>query len=361
MTASETVLTRVRETIATHRLLPPHARVVVAVSGGADSVALLHILVTLQASLKLTLRVAHLDHGLRERSAEDARFVQELGARWGVPVSSERRPVGAICKREGWSLEDGARRVRYQFLVEVAGRHSASRIAMAHTADDQAETVLMRLVRGTGLLGLGAIPIRRQLEDEIWVVRPLLAVWRQEVLAYLEEVRLAHREDETNGDDRFVRNRIRRQLLPLLERDYNPNIKGTLTLLAEQSRWDYAYLEEAAGRQWKRTAKVHPCTAAADGGVTPSPRVAISIPAFLRQPKALQRQLVRQAIRHVRGELGRFEFRHWVEAERLFAERPAGTVVDLPGGVRLRRENDQVVCTRAVHVPPAMLDEEGMG
>ncbi len=355
-----TVAARVRQTITTHRLLPPRAGVIVAVSGGADSVALLHLLMRLQGPLTFTLHVAHVDHGLRETSAEDARFVQALGARWGVPVSVERRPVGPICEREGWSLEDGARRVRYQVLLELARRHRASRIALAHTADDQAETVLMRLVRGTGLLGLGAIPIQRPLDDEIWVVRPLLAIWRREVLAYLEEAGLAYREDETNGDRRFVRNRIRRELLPLLERDYNPNIKGALTQLAEQSRWDYAYLQEAAGRQWKRMVKVHPHPSRGVGAKPPR-QVAISIPMFLRQPKALQRQLVRQAILHVRGELGRFEFRHWVEAERLFVERPAGTVLDLPSGVRLRRDTAHVVCTRDPQLQPAGPDGEEMG
>ena len=332
--APEGLLARIRGTVAAHRLWPSQARVLVAVSGGADSVALLHALLALQPVWRLSLRIAHLDHGLRPESAADAAFVRELGRRWRIPTAVERRPVGALCAREGWSLEDGARRIRYQFLLDTARRYSASRVALAHTADDQAETVLMRLVRGTGLMGLCAIPVSRRLADGVTVVRPLLEVWRRDVLAYLQGEGLAHREDATNADHRFVRNRIRHELLPLLERDYNPNIKGVLTQLAEASQRDYAYLQEAAERQWRRVAKAR---AGSPGTVT------ISLAALLRQPKALQRQVVREAIRRVHGEAGQLEFRHWLEVERLCRARPTGTRLDLPGGVRLRREPERLV------------------
>ena len=334
-----------RRTIAAHRLWPSQARLLVAVSGGADSVALLHALTSLRRTSRLTLHVAHLDHSLRAQSRDDAAFVRQLAERWRIPVTIERRDVEAICARESWSPEDGARRVRYRFLLETARRYSADYIALAHTADDQAETVLMRLVRGTGLTGLGAIPIRRRLEHA-WIVRPLLEAWRRDILVYLEQKELAYREDATNADPRFVRNRIRHQLLPLLERDYNPNIKSALTQLAEQSRSDSAYLQEAADRHWKRTVKAT------------NAEVAISIPVFLRQPKALQRQLVRQAIQRVRGDLLQMEFRHWLEAERLFTARPAGTLLHLPGGVQLRREKERIVCLRVARDPHAItLDE----
>ena len=336
--ASEALLAGVREAVAAHRLWSSQARVLVAVSGGADSVALLHALLALQPVWRLSLYLAHLDHGLRPESAADAAFVRELGRRWRVPTTVERRPVRARCAREGWSLEDGARRIRYQFLLETAHRYSAERVALAHTADDQAETVLMRLVRGTGLMGLCAIPVARPLADGVTVVRPLLALWRRDVVAYLQAEGLAYREDATNADGRFARNRIRHELLPLLERDYNPAIKQALTHLAETSLWDAAYLQDAAGRQWKRMVKE-----AGNGGAS-GPSVAISIPALRRQPKALQRQLVRRAIQRIRGELGQLEFRHWLEVERLWGERPVGTLLDLPGGVRLIRERHRLVC-----------------
>src|SRR3989338_5072027 len=327
----------VNGTLAAHRLLTPGARVVVAVSGGADSVALLHALAALRPAWKLKLFIAHLDHALRPDSGDDAEFVKHLGRRLEIETSIERHDVGERCAREGWSLEDGARRIRHQFLLDAARHRSAEAVALAHTADDQAETVLMRLLRGTGLLGLGAMALKRPLEDR-WLIRPLLGIWRSEVIAYVRRRGAAFREDSTNRDRRFLRNRIRHELLPLLARDYNPNIKGALAQLAEQSRTDYDFLDEEAGRSWKRTVK----SANGDGRT-----LAISVAAFLRQPQALQRQLMRRAIQRVKGEPGRLEYRHWLEAERLFRERPSGTLLDLPGGVQLRREPEHVVLRRS--------------
>ena len=333
--------------IQAHRLLAKGGRIVVAVSGGPDSVALLHALVRLQPAWRLKLHVAHLNHGLRPEAGQDAAFVRDLAGRWRLPVTIRELDVAADCRRHGWSLEDGARRLRYDFLAAVARQHSATEVALAHTADDQAETVLMRLMRGTGLLGLSAIPRRRPFEIEspgeghasqpdCWIIRPLLEVWRDEVLAHLREARLACREDATNRDERFLRNRIRHHLLPLLQREYSPNIKGLLTHLAEQSRSDYRFLEDAADRQWKRVAAAHAPDA-----------VSLSIARFRRQPKAVQRQLVRRAVERVRGDAGQLEFRHWVEIERVFEERPLGAVVDLPGGVQVTRGRDRVTCHRA--------------
>lgn len=352
---NEPLVSQVRQTIAEHRLLPAGSRVMAAVSGGPDSVALLHALLKIRAALRLSLRIVHLDHGLRPDSAEDAGFVRALGARWRVPTTIERREVSATCAREGWSLEDGARRIRYQVLLETARRYSADVVATAHTADDQAETVLMRLIRGAGLRGLGGIPITRPLAQDIWVVRPLLESWRVDVLAHLKRAGLAYREDPTNADPRFVRNRIRHELLPLLERGYNPHLKPLLVQLAQQSRWDYAYLEQAARRQWKRLVKAGrptnglpaPPAGEAQAGATDGlAELAISIPRFRQQPQALRWQVVRQAVQQLQADTGQLEFRHWLEAEQLFTDRPSGAVLDLPGGVQLLRSHDQVICRR---------------
>jgi len=348
MTAQE-LRARVDAALRAQQLVTPGARVVVAVSGGADSVALLHVLAALAPAWRLTLHVAHLDHGLRDASARDAAFVEALGRRWQAPATVVRREVGAICAREGWSLEDGARRIRYAFLLETARRQSAGFLALAHTADDQAETVLMRLMRGTGLLGLGAIPWTRRLE-EVVVIRPLLQLWRTQLLAYLQEEGLMFREDASNQDTQFLRNRIRHHLLPLLEREYNPNIKDTLTRLADQSQCDYTYLQAAAERLWKRVARTQPGPSSARGAPAPT-QVVLAVDRFRRQPKALQRQLVRQAIQRVKGDAGQLEFRHWFEIERLFGSRPIGTRLDLPGRVQLRREKDRVVCAVGLPAP----------
>ena len=335
-----------------HRLLARGDRVVIAVSGGADSVTLLHALATFRSGMKLTLHIAHLDHALRFESAEDARFVAQLGTQLGIPTTVERQDVGRACKQHQWSLEEGARRIRYEFLSRVASTQRADRVALAHTADDQAETVLMRLVRGTGLLGLGAIPVVRPLREgkemtRAMIIRPLLEVWRSEILASLHKEKIPYREDASNMDARFLRNRIRQELLPLLERGYNPHIKRSLTQLAEQSRWDYAFLQHAAQRQWKRVAKI-----------SAPAHVSVSIVLLRRQPKAIQRQLIRQAVEFVQGHLRRFEFKHWLEVERLMTDDPPGAQVDLPGGLRLTRSRERLICRQVGSPETAVVDDE---
>lgn len=326
---SDPLVARIRHAITDLQLIRRHDRVVVGVSGGADSVALLHLLVRLRPSLRLTLYVVHVDHQLRAESAEDAAFVQELAARFNVPAVIERRDVAALCRREGWSLEDGARRIRYQCFLESAARYSTRVVALAHTADDQAETVLMRVLRGSGLTGVAGIPVTRDAAG-IRIVRPLLGCWRREIVAYLASAGLTARDDASNADRRFVRNRIRHELLPALSRDYNPNIKAALVQLAGHSRIDETYLQSAARRCWKRVAR------------TSHGDVSLKLTTLARQPEALQRQLVRHALREIRGDLNQFEFRHWLELERLLKPRASHAEVHLPGGVRVRRERDRL-------------------
>ena len=321
---------QVRDTIGARRLLRRGDRVLAGVSGGPDSVALLHLLAGLREELRLWLGVVHVDHQLREESAEDAAFVEDLGRRLTVPVTVIRRDVRAEAARRKLSLEDGARRIRYESFQDAARVCRAARVALAHTADDQAETVLMRLLRGSGLTGLCAIPMTRPLGD-VTVVRPLLGIWRKDLLGYLARHRLPFRQDATNADPRFVRNRIRRDLLPLLERTYNPQIKPLLSQLAEQCRTDVEFLQHAAQRHWKRLVKRH------------NGRLEIRVEGFVKQPPAIQRHLIRLALQHLQGDLAGFEFRHWQEIDRLFTERPAGTLVDLPGQAQLERTPDRVL------------------
>jgi tRNA(Ile)-lysidine synthase len=328
---SDPFVARIQAAVAAHRLLPPRARIVVGVSGGRDSVALLHALGALQPAWGWTLHAAHLDHGLRPESRDDAEFVRSLASEWGVPSTVERADLGA------GSIEEAARRARYAFLLAAAARTSADHIALGHTADDQAETVLMRMLRGAGLLGLSAIPVRRAEQDR-WIVRPMLELRRADVNAYVTRHQLPFREDASNADRRFLRNRVRHELLPLLERDYNPNVRQALVQIAEQSALDHAQLQADVRRQWKRLAKTGPSS------------IAFALRTFRQQPKALQRQLLRQAIQQLQGDLDGFEFRHWLEAERLFLEeRPAGTILDLPGGLQLVREPQRVVCRPSGH------------
>src|SRR5271170_6744327 len=220
------------ENIQAMRMLAPGDRVGVAVSGGGDSVALLRVLESLRDTLGITLLVVHFDHGLRGAESEaDAQFVAELARERGLELILERADVAATAARHKWNLEDAARRLRYAFFERVVGEGRATRIAVAHTADDQAETVLAHLLRGTGPAGLAAIyPIAGA------VVRPLLGHRRDDLREYLRGLGQAWREDVTNLDLRRARARIRAQLLPLLERDFSPLVVRRLARLARLSR-----------------------------------------------------------------------------------------------------------------------------
>ena len=302
----------------------------IGVSGGPDSVTLLHVLTRLAGALRVRLCAVHVDHQLRVDSAEDATFVKRLAASWHVPCVVAARDVRAWARREKRSLEDAARQARYEAFREVARRRSASWLALAHTADDQAETVCMRLLRGAGLTGLsGMAPLRRF--ESLSIIRPLLGVWRHEIMAYVREHRLTIRQDPTNADRAILRNRIRLELLPLLEREYNPNMRRLLVQLAEQCRLDASYLEAAARRQWKRLARVR------------NGEVHLRLSAWAHQPEALRRQLIRLAIRELQGDLTAFEHRHWDELEDLCAGRPNGAVVDLPNRLQAQRQADALI------------------
>jgi tRNA(Ile)-lysidine synthase len=224
-----------------------HARVLVAVSGGADSVALLRGLLTLQFSLGLSLHVAHLNHQLRGvASNADAAWVESLCQQVGVPCHIGSRAVADMPEMSKQGLEGAARLARRQFLQDVAREHDCSQIALAHTADDQVETILHHIVRGTGLVGLAGMQsiseindpedATEQLPHSIPFVRPMLSINRQQVESYLAELRQDFRTDASNQDTRLTRNRIRHELLPLLEREFNPQVRQALLRLGQQSR-----------------------------------------------------------------------------------------------------------------------------
>jgi tRNA(Ile)-lysidine synthase len=217
----------------------PGEHMLVAVSGGADSVCLFDAL----RLLGLRVEVLHLDHQTRSgQSAEDAAFVATLAEAAGVPWHATALPVAADAERSGQNFEAYARQVRYSFFLRVAREKKIRLVATGHTADDQAETVLMRFLRGTSPRGLGGIlPVRNV--DDVLIVRPLLACTRTEVLRYMEARDLAYREDVTNADTAYLRNRIRHELLPTLRESYNPSVNEALLRLADVQRAENALLE----------------------------------------------------------------------------------------------------------------------
>ncbi len=227
---------------------------VVAVSGGPDSVALLRLLLAL-ARPNQRLTVAHLNHQLRGAESDaDEEFVAEMcralagSSASSLPFRSQRIDVADVARRTGENLEAVARQLRYRWLAEVARGEGLCWVATGHTAGDQAETVLHRLLRGTGLLGLRGIAPNRELEPGVHVVRPLLQIGRAPLLQCLEELGQPYRQDSSNQDRRYFRNRIRLELLPLLARDYNPGIEEVLARLAEQAE-EVGQAEEQSARE----------------------------------------------------------------------------------------------------------------
>jgi tRNA(Ile)-lysidine synthase len=237
-------LATVRDTIRRHAMLAGGDVVLIAVSGGADSTALLYLMSVLAPEWGLRLGVLHVDHGLREGSAADAEFVRDLGRRLGVPVEV----AGVTVDRRG-SLEEAARTVRYAALDAHADRLGAQRIAVGHTADDQAETVLMRLLEGAGVRGLAGIPPVRGR-----IIRPLLAVRRHALRTLLERAGLGWREDPTNQDLKFVRNRVRHELLPLLAAAHDADVVPALIRVAGRAREAVTALERIAAAELERLA-----------------------------------------------------------------------------------------------------------
>ncbi len=309
------MLARVSETIARFRMCKPGERVAVACSGGPDSVALLAVLRELAPSLEIVLGVVHLNHRLRDLdSDQDEAFVRALAAKHGVEARFDSVDIAARAEATGRNLEEAGREARYAWFDQLVSDGAFDRIATGHTRSDQAETVLFRLLRGAGPDGLSAIlPVRQP-----GVIRPLLHVDRQEVEAFLAAREADYRVDESNWNRRFARNRIRHDLLPALERDWNPRAARALARLGDQAAEDADYWRRRVERWATRLLR------STTGGLV------FEIEPVVRLEPALRRRLLRRALESV-GGAGRYGFRH-VEALRAIVENPdSGSRVSLPG------------------------------
>jgi len=334
------VLARVKATISTYGMLVRGQLVLVAVSGGPDSVALLDILYTLKEDFGVELAVAHFDHGLRPESAADAEFVRELGTRYGLAVYVERGDVAARRAATGLSLEVAARVARYEFLRRLAGRTGAGRVALGHHGDDQAETLVMNFLRGTGVAGLKGIPPVR---DGLYV-RPLLGLRRREIEAYCAARGLPVRHDPSNRDPVFLRNRVRRELIPWLEERYNPALVPALMRMAEVCRAEDEYLGERAAEAYRAVRRGR------EGG-----GVELDLATLNGLPLALARRVVRLAWREAAGPGRPLEFEH-VERLLLMARGQAPPTVVLPGNLVVGRAGDLLVLGRAAPAVPSYFE-----
>jgi tRNA(Ile)-lysidine synthase len=313
----------------------PGDTILVGVSGGSDSVCLLHLLKTVSERFPFKLHALHLDHGLRgEESLEDARFVERLANEWKIPVSIESISVSSLARQQKISLQVAAREARYAFFKRIAEKLQCRWVALGHTADDQAETYLLRLLRGSGARGLSAISPLRKVQaahgGEIYIIRPLLTARKKEVVSYLGRRVISYREDSSNPKQQYLRNRLRQQLIPLLN-SYNPKLIETLCRTSDLLREEQDFLSTEATHALSRLKRAH-----SGSGIV------LDRTGFLGLHKALQRMVLREAITTVRGNLLGVAYRHFEEGLELIRNGKTGKYLEMPNGICIRLVYDRI-------------------
>ncbi|MCK6456075.1 MAG: tRNA lysidine(34) synthetase TilS [Phycisphaerae bacterium] len=316
--------------------VPHAARIVLAVSGGPDSVAMLSAIDAFnrRAEAGWRLSVAHLNHGLRGAESDaDAEFVIAIAAQRGLPCDVERLPR----RSSSHTAEDAVRRARYAFLERCARRRRATWVVVAHHADDHAETVLHRLIRGTGLRGLLGIPRVRPIapRSRVRLVRPMLALTRTEIREYVSARRLRVREDSTNARTDVTRNFIRHRLLPLLRDELNPRSVEALRRLSEQAAWAHEFIDEVATEALRRLMR-----ASRRGSIV------FDADGLARRPRIIRAHVVLLALQRLRAPEQKLRFEHLRAVGELAAAGRAGKRVELPGGYVATRHGDEVRITR---------------
>ncbi len=334
------------------KLLKQDDRVVVGVSGGPDSMALLHLFVELNSrpDWNLQLHVAHLNHGLRGESGDqDAAFVQAFCDSHNLPCTIERRDIAELASEDPGGLEEVGRRERYTFFERVCIRADAKVVAVGHHADDNAETILYRILRGTGLRGLAGIPKSRLIapRSEIRLIRPMLRFSRQSMLNFLDDQGIAYREDETNTSNEMMRNRIRNTLLPKLEADVNPQARDALNRLGEQASWLEEYLRETVQRTFETLIVSHT-----------DQELVLNVDALARKSRIVQTEIVRLA--YASFGLGEqdLSFSHLVSALDIIQDPASGRKTKLPSGMTIEKRYHQLLFSLPSDDPKEYIADE---
>jgi tRNA(Ile)-lysidine synthase len=333
-------------------LFRPGQRVGVAVSGGADSVALLRLLLDLRDALGIVLSLVHFNHKLRGKASDsDELFVTRLAEKFGLPLHLGHADIAAKARREKANLEDASRRARYSFFEKLVNQRIVDIVATAHSSDDQAETVLSHLLRGTGLAGLGAIHPRTPC-----AVRPLLPFRRAALRSFLRARKQSWREDLTNLDISRLRARIRKKLLPLLEKQFQPNVVAHLATLARLAREDDALLSALAQQRCAQIARQEKDVIRIPVAdlIGPRQKELIAAPDLQKLEKtpevlpALAARVIRLVAEKIRNRPGQWNAQHVQGVLELARRGQNGKLLQLPGGIDVRRDHDSLIfCKRA--------------
>jgi len=322
------MIAEVRKTIKKHNMIKTGERIVVAVSGGPDSVALLKVLEVLSHEYRLTLIAAHLNHGLREEADREEQFVRKLCNEMEITCESKKVNINELRKNSGKCIEDISRDIRYEFLGEVAKRQDAQKIALGHHLNDQSETVFMNFIRGSGPDGLkGMAPVR----DSIYI-RPLLGVNRKKILSFLEARKIPFMTDMSNMENIYLRNRIRHLLIPQIKAQYNPHLEISLANMAEIMRLENDYLEKDTDAAISKLV----FGSAED-------EIKINIPELMQYHKAIQCRIVKEILQKLSPDRKGIEYDH-IKAvvELAYSNHPSGHL-NLPFGIMARREYDSLI------------------
>jgi tRNA(Ile)-lysidine synthase len=321
----KTFLRTIENTISSHNMFQPGDSVLVGVSGGPDSIALIHVLHALSSILSLNLAIAHLNHGLREKESDrDEEFVASLAQTLELPCYVRRENVAAYQRKHRLSLEEAGRRRRYSFFDEVLEENRFDKIALGHHCDDNAELILMYLFRGAGPLGISGIPPVR----EGRIVRPLIKVTRSEIIHFLTENKLSYVSDQSNADTRYLRNSIRHQLLPVIKQYYNPKIIESLHRLSSITRSEEEWLESIINPMFENSVLA-----------LKKNKIILSTAKLAEVHTAAQKRLIRKAIMRVKGDLRRITLAQVDAVMDLLKSGSRDGRLDLPDRIMVKCDN----------------------
>ncbi len=310
-------------------LLEKKDKVLAGVSGGSDSVALLLFLLAIKEKFSLEIGVAHLNHMLRGKEADnDAVFVKNLAEKLNLPCFSDKQDVAAFAKKNRLSMEESAREVRYSFLKNTLGKHGYMKIALGHTRDDNAELILMNIMRGSGTKGLTGIPPKR----EGLIIRPLIEISKLKIVKFLESIDQDFVIDSSNNDDTILRNSIRNYFIPLIEEKYNPKIKESLIRLSTIIKDEDAWMENETNLLFKKSTISQKKN-----------KIELSIDIVNNSHAALQKRVIRKAVKQINGRLKRISLVHVEDVIKLSLSTTSGKSIDLPDQIRVYKNRSSLV------------------